>query len=189
MRALARLASTRFFLRCLIVILWWRSGTRKSPLIAKTITTGGASPITCLLSASEMIRTGQCDVVAVLAADVIKGIPTAEMLQIMGEHRGRAGRLGVTASTQNACSYNSFRRLDQPPESAGLAAAGDSDSVRPTDAVLHGQERLHARANGDGRRRHVAAGQAGKLSGRVALTSQPIRQPASERGLCSVILP
>ena len=47
----------------------------------RTVDTGGASPISALISASQFIRTGYVDVVAVVAGDAVASMPLDTFLQ------------------------------------------------------------------------------------------------------------
>jgi hypothetical protein len=50
-------------------------------VIARTIDTGGAGPISGLLEADKMIRLQGCDLVAVVAGDAVSSLPTDEFLR------------------------------------------------------------------------------------------------------------
>ena len=50
-------------------------------VIARTIDTGGAGPISGLLEADRMIRFQGCDLVAVVAGDAVSSLPTDEFLR------------------------------------------------------------------------------------------------------------
>ena len=50
-------------------------------VIARTIDTGGAGPISSLLEADKMIRLQGCDLVAIVAGDAVSSLPTAEFLR------------------------------------------------------------------------------------------------------------
>jgi len=53
-------------------------------VIARTIDTGGAGPVSALIQARQMILNGECNVIAIVAADTVASLPVKDFLQRAG---------------------------------------------------------------------------------------------------------
>eukprot|EP01065_Artemidia_motanka_P046147 TRINITY_DN6926_c3_g1_i1.p1 TRINITY_DN6926_c3_g1~~TRINITY_DN6926_c3_g1_i1.p1 ORF type:complete len:427 (+),score=56.74 TRINITY_DN6926_c3_g1_i1:56-1282(+) len=58
-----------------------RGGPSGEKFICRTIDTGGAGPVTALLTATRMVRDEWCEVVGIVAADAVMSLPTEEFLR------------------------------------------------------------------------------------------------------------
>jgi acetyl-CoA acetyltransferase len=57
-------------------------GLRNDKILAKTIDCGGASPVSCLIEAAELIKRGKLNAIAVLGGDVVGSLDSNEFMSL-----------------------------------------------------------------------------------------------------------
>ena len=106
--------------------------------MVRTIDTGGAGPVSGLLEAVRMIRVEQCETVAVVAADAVSALPTAEFLR-------RADATCRPSPSGDAGSGQAQATSLLPNSSASSLSSStpqQTSNYLPSPVIPHGYDRV-----------------------------------------------